>query len=66
MRSAELAPATDVAGAEKARRVSECRLIDERITAIDAILRQPYHPATGDRLKEERKALNDRRFALGC
>lgn len=41
-------------------------MIDERIETIDPTLRQPYYPAEGDRVKAERKALNDRRFSLGC
>jgi hypothetical protein len=66
MQPVQRVAAADATEAEKAKRDAECKWIDERIATIDARMRQPYHPSEGDRLKEERKALNDRRFTLGC
>jgi hypothetical protein len=62
----EQVAAGDVAEIEKAQREAECRKIDEQIVSIDARMRQPYYASEGDWLKERRKALNDRRFSLGC
>lgn len=58
--------AADSVKSEKVQRQAECGWIDKQVAAIDARMRQPYYPAEGDRLKEERKALYDRRFSLGC
>ena len=63
---AEQAAATNAAANESVKRQAECKWTDEQIASIDARLRQPYYPQEGDRLKDERKGLNDRRFSLGC
>jgi hypothetical protein len=43
-----------------------CAAIDQRITAIDAITRQPLSGTTQDYYKAERKRLLDRKFSLRC
>ena len=62
----ERVAAADNVPDESVARQAECRRIDEYIASIDARLRQPYYPQEGDRLKDERQALDDRRFSLGC
>lgn len=44
----------------------ECRQVDIQIANVDAQLRLPHSGPQGDYLNEQRRKLNDRRFAIGC
>lgn len=46
--------------------VLECRLLESRIAALDALTRQPLSGSEQDRLRDERKRARDRQFALRC
>ncbi|MEJ8857186.1 hypothetical protein WKW79_21595 [Variovorax robiniae] len=43
-----------------------CRTWEEAIASLDALARQPNSPQRLDWIRDERKALRDRRFRAGC
>jgi hypothetical protein len=45
---------------------AECTQLRELIASIDAVARQPLPGYEQDRLKDQRRHANDRRFALRC
>ena len=44
----------------------QCKEVDDRVSSLDARLRQPHDAPTGDYLTGERKKWMDRRFELRC
>jgi len=51
---------------ESSARAGECAWIEREIEWIDARMRQGYREPYGERLREERRRLKDRHYALRC
>ncbi len=51
---------------ESLAKANSCSLIDEEVSRIDSILRQPHSAQWGDYWTERRKKLMDERFDLHC
>lgn len=45
---------------------AECKALDERVTQLDAMARQPQSGQMQDWIRGERKTARDRQFALRC
>ncbi|GHU03743.1 hypothetical protein FACS1894158_02740 [Betaproteobacteria bacterium] len=59
-------PKTDKADRDAQSRDFRCREIDNRVTEIDALLRQRHSSKTGEQLSERRRKLYGERFSIGC
>jgi len=61
--NAQIATRASVSESSKA---TQCKIIDEQIVSVDAVLRQPHDAQTGDYWTGRRKKLMDERFDLRC